>query len=165
MENMRIIRKLVFSSILIVSSIAFSVPSAEFFLGLNPAGNFSAKTNKVSGFVTKKGDSFSAKNIVVDTSDLDTGVSLRNRHMFDTLEVEKYPSAVLIQATGKGGVGEGILKIRNVQGKINGTYKVVKNELYVDFDVSLKEFKFGVLKYKGIMVSDKVRLKVVVPIK
>mgnify|MGYP001202154416 CR=1 FL=1 len=132
---------------------------------LIPAGSFKAKSTDVKGFATKKGDEVSAKNIVVDLKDLKTGVDLRDKHTKKHLETDKFPQAILVSATGKGGKGTGVIKIRGIEKNIAGTYKVEGNTLVAQFPLVLSEFGITGIKYMGVGVDDEVRVQVSVPIK
>lgn len=132
---------------------------------LVPAGSFKAKTSDVKGFATKKGDEVTAKNIVVDLKDLKTGVDLRDKHTKKYLETDKFPQAILVSATGKGGKGTGVIKIRGIEKNIAGTYKIEGSTLIAQFPLVLSEFEISGIKYMGVGVDDEVEVQVSVPIK
>ena len=117
---------------------------------LNPMGDFKAKTSDVKGFATMKGDEVSAENIVVNLKSLKTGVELRDKHTQKYLETPKFPEAVLVSATGKGGKGKGKIKIRGVEKDIEGTYKVEGKLLKADFKLT---FVILILKTSTTWVS------------
>lgn len=137
---------------------------AEVAVVLKPAGNFKAKTAEVKGAAFKNGDTYQAENIVVELSNLQTGIELRDKHTKKHLEVEKYPQAVLLKATGKGGKGEGVIKIRDIEQKISGTYEAEGNFLIAHFPLKLSDFKITGIKYMGVGVDDTVQLTVKVPV-
>ncbi len=133
---------------------------------LSPAGSFVAKTKDVTGFVTQKGDSFEANNIVVNLKNLKTGIALRDKHTTEKyLDVARYPEAILTSATGNGGIGKGKLKIRDIEKEITGTYKISGGELTADFPINLSDYGITGIKYMGVGVSDTAVLHVTVPIK
>lgn len=132
---------------------------------LNPMGDFKAKTSDVKGFATMKGDEVSAENIVVNLKSLKTGVELRDKHTQKYLETPKFPEAVLVSATGKGGKGKGKIKIRGVEKDIEGTYKVEGKLLKADFKLTLSDFDIKEINYMGVGVEDEVTLHVAVPMK
>lgn len=132
---------------------------------LKPAGNFKAKTTEVKGAAIKNGDTYQAENIVVELANLQTGIELRDKHTKKHLEVEKYPQAILLKATGKGGKGEGIVKIRDIEQKISGTFETEGNILVAHFPLKLSDFKITGIKYMGVGVDDTVQLTVKVPVK
>ncbi|MGE5085923.1 MAG: YceI family protein [Bacillota bacterium] len=132
---------------------------------LNPMGDFKAKTTQVKGAATIKGDEVSAQNIVVNLKSLTTGVELRDKHTQKHLETSKYPEAVLVSATGKGGKGVGKLKIRGIEKEVSGTYKVEGKVLKADFPVKISDFGIQDINYMGVGVEDTVTLHVAVPVK
>lgn len=132
---------------------------------LNPMGDFKAKTADVKGEATQKGDEVSAQNIVVNLKSLKTGVELRDKHTQKHLETEKYPEAVLVSATGKGGKGKGKLKVRGIEKDVEGTYKIEGQNLIADFKVNIAEYGIKDINYMGVGVEDEVGLHVVLPLK
>lgn len=146
-------------------SISLFAQEAEVSVVLKPAGSFKAKTNEVKGEVEKKGDTFQAENIVVELGNLQTGIELRDKHTKKHLEVEKYPQAILLKATGQNGKGEGEIEIKKIKQKIAGTYEVEGNMLVAHFPLKLSDFKISGIKYMGVGVDDTVQLLVKVPIK
>lgn len=140
-------------------------PGAVVDITLNPMGDFKAKTSDVKGFATMKGDEVSAENIVVNLKSLKTGVELRDKHTQKYLETPKFPEAVLVSATGKGGKGKGKIKIRGVEKDIEGTYKVEGKLLKADFKLTLSDFDIKEINYMGVGVEDEVTLHVAVPMK
>ncbi|WP_413288550.1 YceI family protein [Bdellovibrio sp. HCB337] len=132
---------------------------------LNPAGSFKAKTSDIKGTATVKGDEISASNIAVPLKGIKTGVELRDKHTLKHLEADKYPEAVLVSATGKGGKGTGKIKIKGIEKDIAGTYKISGNNVEAEFDLNLPDFKITGISYMGVGVEDKVTLHIVMPIK
>lgn len=132
---------------------------------LNPMGDFKAKTAAVKGEAIKKGDEFTATNIVVNLKSLKTGVEGRDKHTQKYLETEKFPEAVLLSASGKGGKGKGRIKIRGIEKDITGTYKVEGKSLKAKFDLNLADFGIKDINYMGVGVEDTVTLNVSVPVK
>lgn len=138
---------------------------AEVKVSLSPAGSFVGKTKEVKGVVETDGSTYTAKNIVVVLTNLETGISLRDKHTKDHLEVQKYPEAKLISATGKDGKGTGTIEIRGVQKPIEGTYKVDGSTLTAEFDVNFPDFNIKGIRYAGLGVKDKGKIVVKVPVK
>lgn len=132
---------------------------------LNPMGDFKAKTAAVKGEAIKKGDEFTASNIVVNLKSLKTGIEGRDKHTQKYLETEKFPEAVLLSASGKGGKGKGRIKIRGIEKDIVGTYKVEGKQLKAKFDLKLADFGIKDINYMGVGVEDTVVLNVSVPVK
>lgn len=137
---------------------------AEVKVSLSPAGSFSATTTEVSGSAKKQGDSYVAQKISVVLKNLDSGIDLRDKHIQEHLKTNEFPEAILISAIGKDGQGEGLLKIRGIEKKIQGTYQIIGNELTAEFPLKLSDFGITGIRYMGIGAKDEVRLKVTVPL-
>jgi polyisoprenoid-binding protein YceI len=93
-----------------------------------------------------------------------TGITLRDEHTKKHLEVDKYPEAVLVSATGKDGKGEGVVKIHGVERSVKGTYEINNDKLTANFPLKLSEFGIEGIKYMGVGVQDEVQLTVTVPV-
>lgn len=132
---------------------------------LNPMGDFKAKTSDVKGEAVVNGDTVSASNIVVNLKNLKTGVELRDKHTQKHLGTDKFPEAVLVSATGKGGKGTGKIKIRGIEKDIAGVYKVDGKTLKAKFKLTLSDFGIEDINYMGVGVEDEVTLNVSVPVK
>lgn len=158
--------KSVLSGLLILafSSLGFA-QNVSVDVVLNPMGDFTAKTSDIKGFATVKGDEVSASNIVVNLKNLKTGMDLRDKHTQKYLETDKYPEAVLLSASGKGGKGTGKIKIKGVEKDIAGTYKIEGKTLKAIFKIQLSDFNISEISYKGLGVEDEVKLLVSVPVK
>jgi hypothetical protein len=135
-------------------------------VALSPAGSFTAKTSDVAGGVQKGSDgSFSAKDIKVTLTALKTGISLRDEHMGDKLEVKKYPEALLKSATGKDGKGQAEIAIRGKVVKVNGTYLEKDNKLLAKFPMKISDLGIEEISYMAISVEDEVTVEVDLPIR
>lgn len=133
---------------------------------LNPMGSFKAKTADVQGAATVSGDVVTAENIVVNMKSIETGIGLRDNHARNKyMEVEKYPEAILIKGTGKGGVGTGTLRFHGVEHEVSGKYLVSGGTVTATFPIKLSDFKIGDVSYKGIGVEDTVNVAITVPAK
>lgn len=128
-------------------------------------GSFSAKTTKVKGFAQMNGDAVVAENIEVDINSLKTGMELRDKHMKERLEPEKFPVAKLLKAQGRDGKGKGIVEIKGIKKEISGTYKVSGKKLVAQFPLSLQDFKIENVRYMGIGVKDEAVVNITLPIK
>lgn len=130
---------------------------------LRPAGSFKVKSTEVKGFVTQKGDVVEAKNIVVGLKNVKTGITLRDEHTRKHLDVAKFPTAELVSATGKAGKGEGIIKIRGIEKKVEGEYKMEGGKLVGSFPIKLSDFGITGIKYMGVGVQDEATVNVSIP--
>jgi polyisoprenoid-binding protein YceI len=140
---------------------------------LFPAGSFHAKTANISGGISKPqsvrgpsstGSVLNATNIVVDLKSLKTGIALRDRHLQEYLETDKYPTAVLLEARGANGHGKGKIKIRNIVKEVNIEYKVVNKMAEGNFKINISDFKIKEPKYMGVGVDDEVEVNIVLPL-
>lgn len=158
------VRKLSFSLILL-PLFSWAEPAAFVNVKLSPAGSFKGETRDVKGSAQLVGSKVTAQNIVVDLKNLNSGISLRDEHTKNKyLEVSKYPSAILVSATGENGKGTGVIKIKGIEKPISGTYKVKGKELEAEFDLKLSEFGIKGIKYMGVGVNDVVKVNVTVPL-
>jgi len=149
----------------LLSSFAMADGNVVVDITLNPMGDFKAKTTEIKGEAIQKGDEVSAENIVVNLKSLKTGVELRDKHTQKHLETDKFPEAVLTKATGKGGKGQGHIKIRGVEKDITGTYTIKDKTLSAEFNLSLADFNMKDINYMGIGVEDTVTLHITLPLK
>jgi hypothetical protein len=160
--------KLYFLSITLVLAFVSGLAaaqSASVDVGLTPAGSFKVKSTEVRGYVQLKDGSVTGKNIMVGLKNLQTGISLRDTHTKKHLEVEKYPTAILVSATGKDGNGTGLIRIKGIQKKIAGTYKIDGSTLIAVFPIKLSDFNIVDIKYMGVGVDDEAKVTVSVPVK
>lgn len=130
---------------------------------LRPAGSFKVKSTEVKGVVVQNGDAVEAKNIVIGLKNVKTGISLRDEHTRKYLDVTKYPTAELVSATGKAGKGQGVIKIRGIEKKIEGEYKIEGEKLVGSFPIKLSEFGITGIKYMGVGVQDEATVHVSIP--
>jgi hypothetical protein len=139
--------------------------SAKAYVSLSPAGDFVA-TMKSTGSAQVVGSKVSAKNIIIDLKSMTTGLDLRDDHAKNKyMEVSKYPEAILIEATGENGKGQGKLKFHGKEGHVTGTYKIEGGKtLTAEFNIKLSEFGITEISYKGIGVDDSVKIEVQVPV-
>lgn len=128
------------------------------------AASFKAKSKDVRGSVMQKGDEVEAKNIIVGLKNIDTERELRDKHTKEYLQVDKYPEAILVSAKGKGGKGDGIIRIRGIEKPISGTYKIEGSNLKAEFPIKLSDFGITGIKYMGLGVDDNAIIHVTVPI-
>lgn len=156
-------KKIILLTVLTLSQFSLA-QEASVDVKLSPAGSFVAKSTDVSGFAELKGDVVTAKNIVVTLKNIKTGIALRDDHTRKHLQVDKFPEAVLVSAHGQGGKGEGVIKIKGIQKKISGTYKISGKKLMADFPLKLSEFQISGIKYMGVGVKDEVIVHVTVPL-
>ncbi len=148
--------------ILIYASVSLS-QEAVVDITLRPAGSFKVKSTDVKGVVTENGDVVEAQNIVIGLKNVKTGISLRDEHTRKYLDVTKFPTAELVSARGKAGKGQGVIKIRGIEKKIEGEYKIEGGKLVGSFPIKLSEFRITGIKYMGVGVQDEATVHVSIP--
>lgn len=157
------------SLILIVSTSVYAQEKGmKAYVTLFPAGDFVASTNDVTGQaeVLPNGD-IQAKDIRINLKTLKTGMELRDDHAKNKyLEVSKYPEAILVTGTGKGGVGTGVLKMKDKQANIDGKYTLLagKKAVKAEFNIKLSSFGINEINFKGVGVDDEVKVEVIIPV-
>ena len=140
-------------------------PSFTVDITLSPAGSFKGTSAEVTGFAEKTASgSLVAENIVIDLRNLTTGVGLRDKHTKEHLQVEKYPQAKLIKATGSGGKGTAEINVRGKTVTVSGTYTETANSLHATFDMKLSDLEITNVRYMGIGVKDKATINIIVPL-
>lgn len=155
---------LFFSASFLIGHFAFAA-SIEVAVTMNPAGSFKVTTNAVKGSAIKTPTGFIAKDIIVNLKTIETGVSLRDKHAKEKLNVEKYPQAKLLKAQGKNGKGLAIIALKGKKLKVKGTYKIKGQNLTCKFKMKLSELDVTNIRYMGIGVQDEVEVTVNVPVK
>jgi polyisoprenoid-binding protein YceI len=133
--------------------------------GTGPGGTLTVTDHSVSG------------SLAVDLASLETGISLRDRHLKEEyLQVDRYPQARLTlsrldvhlvpEGATFGAVTvpfEGKLLLHGVEKPVSGQAKVSRSDSHItvnaQFSINLKDFGVGVPKYMGITVAEKVDVK------
>ena len=84
--------------------------AVKLLVKLTPAGNFVSGTNVVKGVAHRLPDgSIKAEHVVIPLTTLTSGIDVRDEHMKNKyLEVQKYPDAEIVTATGRNGQGRGL---------------------------------------------------------
>ena len=133
--------------------------------GTGPGGTLTVSDHSVSG------------SLAVDLASLETGISLRDRHLKEEyLQVDRYPQArltlshldvsLLPEGATFGAVAvpfEGRLLLHGVEKPVRGQAKVSRHDsrltVSAQFSINLGDFGVGVPKYMGITVAEKVDVK------
>lgn len=157
--------KRIFTAVALVTSLsAFAGGKLALNVELSPAGSFQATTDKVKGQIQKNKDgSFSAKELVVSTQSMKTGIDLRNEHFWKHLSSDKHPKVTLSDVKGKDGKATGNLEIGGVKKPIDISYTESGKNITASFDVSNADFKLPAANYMGVGVEDKVHGEVTLP--
>lgn len=98
---------------------------------------------------------------------LKTGMDLRDEHMHDKyLETKKYPMAELSLPAFElkdSGTVEGVLKLHNVEKKVNINYEASKGDQLkatAKFQIILADFGIEIPSFQGITVAKEINLAV-----
>lgn len=113
------------------------------------------------GSLESKGN-MTSQRIVLDLRKLDTGISLRDRHMKDKyLEVKKHPEAILTDFSTDGqGKFKGTLELHGVKKEIMGKYTLNGKDMDASFEVKLSDFEIKIPSFMGVTVAEIVTVKV-----
>jgi hypothetical protein len=131
---------------------------------LSPAGRFTIEGTSLAGVVQKSGVFYTGHNIVLDLRNLKSGNELRDTHIQNHFETDKFPTAVLSQGRGSDGKFSATLKIRNISKKIEGAYEVSGAEGKAFFKTRLSDFGIKKAMYLGVGVHDEVQVEVSMPL-
>lgn len=139
-------------------------PSIQFTAETNvSAVNVIGATKKVTAKVTHDQNTFTFEGHV-NPKDLDTGMSMRNQHMLETVfqtEKEVYPEIVFKSTSMNpltSGQLSGTLSIRNIERPLNGLCKVESAQWHCEGAVSLLDFGVTPPSKFGVTVKDSVKL-------
>lgn len=144
---------------------------------LTIGGSFEAKTSDITGSLTAAGASKLAGELSVNLETLDSGISLRNRHMRENyLEVGKgdgFNRAVLTDialdgkdpATAEGGTRfTGTLLLHGTKKPVEGEARIRREgesvRVEASFPVRLADFAIAEPRYLGVGVKDEVEVRV-----
>jgi polyisoprenoid-binding protein YceI len=166
MQHMKLNQILIGILSLSLAQVASASTSCQFHVSLSPAGSFVAQSNEVEvrGSAVRTADGVSAKNVALKLDSLKTGIDLRDEHMKKKyFETDKYPEAVLVQATGKDGKFTGDLKLHNVTTPIVGTYVFENGDFVGTFKTKLSDYAINKAKYMGVGVNDEVEVTIHLP--
>ena len=148
----------------LVSNLAIA-QSLDALVRLSPAGSFNAKTEAVEGFVFPVQGGYGAENIRVDLTGIKTGISLRDRHLQERMQTEKFPQARLIRAMGREGKGQAIIEIMGKQHRVQGDFRVEDNIFHAQFPLKLSDLDITDVRYMGVGVRDEIEVNLTLPIR
>ena len=128
-----------------------------------PGFNFKGKTKqKVSVKTKENGEKISSVQLEIDPSLLDTGISLRNKHMKEKVFKNKkiiFNSSQIVCASKKKCTITGSLKIGENTKKLDLTVdKISKDKFSLKQDLSLKAMKVQKLEFMKLKVLDNVTI-------
>ncbi|TDJ03837.1 MAG: YceI family protein [Deltaproteobacteria bacterium] len=161
-------KKLLF--LLLLSTNLYGEPSKklEVYVDLWPAGDFIATSTKIRGKVFKQGSKYTAKNIRIPVTSIETGIDLRNTHLQQRLKADKAPKTniLLVEATGENGKGTATFKVNDLTQTVPFTFKELSPKfIQATFTINFAKFKIPALKYMGVGVQDEAKVIIVLPLK
>ncbi len=158
--------KWLFWFVFFTSALALAQGHLELRISLSPAGHFVAQTNKVTGYVIRNGNTVKAQDVTIDLRDIDSGIALRNKHMKQRLQTDKYPNALLISGEGANGKGKATIKVKNITKMVEGTYKFLSNNMVeTHFRLKMSDFNIKDVSYLGVGAEDELEVVVNLPLK
>lgn len=150
-------RAVVACAAVFLSASAFgAAPNLVVKVSLFPAGSFEIKSDKIEGKGKKAGDSYSADEVKVALTSLDSGIDLRNEHMRKRLNPHGETHVVVknIKAGKDSGTAQisiaGVTKDVKFTSKDNGDGTATAN-----FELNLPDFELKDINFKGVGVEDK----------
>lgn len=150
---------------LVFSFTAFAAdPPIKVKVTLYPMGSFEATSDRVEGTGKKTGDKYEGKEFKVLVDSLKTNMSLRDRHLHEKLESDKYKYITVTNVKASGGEGTADIKIHNVPQSIKFKYtEAGAGKATATFKLHLKDFNLTKINYKGVGVEDEVEVTAAVP--
>ncbi len=157
--------KTLISLFIILFSTFTYAQSIDVLVKLSPAGSFHAITKSVKGEASVQGGKVSANNVQVDLRTLSTGVDLRDKHLKDRLQVDKFPIAKLVTAEGQSGKGTATLEIKGSKQNVSGTYAVEGKTLRAEFKMKMTDLGINDARYMGVGAKDEVTVTIELPVR
>jgi polyisoprenoid-binding protein YceI len=152
----------------------FKIATAEIAVlcPLTIGGDFEAKTTTMSGDMTVGEGGAVKGTLAVDLMKLDTGISLRDRHLRNNyLEVQKGPDFAVAKLTnlklehlpGKGTL-RAMLTLHGQQREVTGVADVQQNgngyRVEATFPLQISEFQIPEPTYLGVGVKNEITIRV-----
>ena len=136
--------------------------SLKLYIGLSPAGDFVASSNKVRGFVTRESGQFEAKELSVSVGSLSSQQDTRDEHMWEKLG-GKTAKIEVKDAKGHNGTGTATLVVNGKPKPISFTYEDKKQYVLAKFTVTLSDYGIAA-SMLGITVEDKAKVEAEIPL-
>lgn len=151
---------------LLLSSLnVFAEEKITLFVGLTPAGSFSAVSKKPKGNVIKENNIFTADKISVSIESFKTGIDLRDEHFWKHMQSAKQPKATITELKAQGGRGTANLELNGIKKPIVITYVEKGQEVEAKFKVKASDFSLPKAEYLGVGVDNDVAVEATLPIK
>lgn len=134
---------------------------------LFPAGDFTATSSKVDGYLVKKGGKYYlGRPIKVPASSFETGVKLRDEHMAKYMSSKgKHPNIVVSKGMAAGGKGVVLVTMNGKSKKVPFTYDDKGSSIIASFKIKISDYVSETINYMGVGVEDEVPVKAVIPVK
>lgn len=143
--------------------LSFAAGTAKVHVKLNPAGDFTATTTKVRGFVEKIDGSYKARDLTFAVGSLDSQQDTRNDHMWKELG-GKSAKVVVKDAKGSGGRGQGILVVKGISKPIEFTYKEQGGSVVASFPIKFSNYGIKP-SFLGVGVEDMGKIEATIPVR
>jgi hypothetical protein len=159
-------RMFLFSLFAMQISMAQAKPQIIAKVKLYPMGSFDLESQIQAERPLKRSDKGKSAVLRAPVASMKTGISLRDRHLKEKLEVKKFPFIQVsqIQLTGPS-KGKAVIQVKAIRKPIDFDYKEISKGLAeARFSLSLKEFEFSGISYKGVGVEDKLEVIATVPV-
>ncbi|MCO4794133.1 MAG: YceI family protein [Bacteriovoracaceae bacterium] len=131
---------------------------------LLPAGSFEIQTKSLYGDLVfiKSSNSIKSQRLSFRTDSLDTGIELRNEHLYKYLNAKKFPRIFIEKVEIKNGKGKGKISINGIS-KVISFPVIIEKKVYISkFKVIPSQFKLKPAKFMGVSVVDKIEVTITV---
>ena len=137
--------------------------TAKVAVKLNPAGDFTAKTGKVRGFVERVDGGYIARDIGFAVGSLDSDQDTRNDHMWKELG-GKDAKISIKEAKGSAGRGTGILVVKNIAKPFSFSYTEKSGIVSAKFPIKFSEYGIKP-SFLGVGVEDMGEIEADIPVR
>lgn len=144
-------------------ALTFAAGSAKVHVKLNPAGDFTAKTTKVRGFVEKIDGAYNARDLTFAVGSLDSAQETRNDHMWKELGGKDAKVAVK-DAKGKDGKGSGTLVVKGIPKPITFTFVEKGGLIVAKFPIKFSNYNIKP-SFLGVGVEDMGEIEAEIPLR
>lgn len=154
--------KFIFSCIALLPLLAFA-GTAKVHVKLNPAGDFTASTTKVRGFIEKINGAYVARDLTFAVGSLDSQQDTRNDHMWKELG-GKTAKVSVKGAKGSGGKGQGVLVVKGISKPIEFSYTEQGSNIVASFPVKFSNYGIKP-SFLGVGVEDIGKIEATIPVR
>lgn len=151
-----------FGLLALLPTLAFA-GTAKVHVKLNPAGDFTAKTAKVRGYVEKVSGGYEARDVGFAVGSLDSEQDTRNDHMWKELG-GKDAKISIKSAKGSGGKGTGIMVVKGIEKPFNFSYTESGGNVQVKFPVKFSHYGIKP-SFLGVGVEDLGQIEADIPVR